>query len=262
MLLAVILLMAATSADPRPGPYPPRSYACAQARTEIVIDGRLNDSAWARAPWTDDFVDIEAQRDVTPRYRTRARMLWDDTHFYVAAEMEEPDLWATLRKRDSVIYYDNDFEVFLDPDGDSHLYTEIEVNALNTVWDLLLVKPYRDGGPAIHAWDIPGLQTAVALDGTLNDPSDRDRSWSVEIAIPWESLNRGPPSPGDEWRANFSRVDWHMEVREGRYGKVLAPDGDEPVDEENWVWSPQGAVDMHIPERWGVLRFMGEELER
>ena len=63
--------------------------------------------------------------------------------------------------RDAVIYHDNDFEVFIDPDGDNHLYYELEINALGTEWDLLLVKPYRDGGPAVNAWDIQGLRTAV-----------------------------------------------------------------------------------------------------
>ena len=95
-------------------------------------------------------------------------MLWDDDNFYVAAELEEPDVWATLIERDSVIFRDNDFEVFIDPDGDTHAYYELEVNALGTLWDLLLIKPYRDGGPAIHGWDIAGLQSAVDVRGTRN----------------------------------------------------------------------------------------------
>ena len=86
-------------------------------------------------------------------------MLYDDNYFYFAAELDEPHVWATLTDRDAVIYHDNDFEVFIDPDGDNHLYYELEINALGTEWDLLLVKPYRDGGPAINAWDIQGLQT-------------------------------------------------------------------------------------------------------
>ena len=81
-------------------------------------------------------------------------MLWDDKYLYIGAAMVEPHVWATLTERDAVIYHDNDFEVFIDPDGDTHLYYEIEINALGTVWDLLLVRPYRDGGPAIDAWDV------------------------------------------------------------------------------------------------------------
>ncbi|MFN3684859.1 MAG: carbohydrate-binding family 9-like protein, partial [Fimbriimonadaceae bacterium] len=131
----------------------PREYLCFRAPGEIRIDGRLNDPAWATAPWTEDFVDIEGDKRPKPRHRTRAKMLWDDRFLYIAAELEEPHVWATLTRRDSVIFQDNDFEVFLDPDGDTHQYYELEMNALNTLWDLMLIKPYRDGGPAVFHWD-------------------------------------------------------------------------------------------------------------
>jgi len=250
------LLLTAMDIDPRPGPWPPRGYACARASAPPAVDGRLDDPAWALAPWTEDFVDIEAVLETQPRFRTRAKMLWDDTYFYVAAELQEPHLWATLRERDSIIFHDNDFEIFLDPDGDSHLYTEIEINALNTVWDLLLIKPYRDGGPAIHAWDIPGLQTAVHVDGSLNDPDDTDRGWTVEFAIPFAVIDETtqascPPEPGDRWRVNFSRVQWRLQVADHAYQKIDAP-------ENNWVWSPQRQIAMHEPEHWGIVEFVAE----
>jgi hypothetical protein len=159
-----------------------------------------------------------------------------------------------LTRHDSVIFHDNDFEVFLDHDGDSHLYAELEVNALNTTWDLLLTRPYKDGGKAINAWEVPGLRTAVHVRGTLNDPRDTDRGWSVEIAWPWKSLAElsdtpAPPRDGDQWRINFSRVQWRHRVVGGKYQKVPGQ------AEDNWVWSPQGVIDMHRPERWGVLQF-------
>ena len=187
-------------------------------------------------------------------------MLWDDEFLYFGADLEEPQLWATLRERDSVIFQDNDFEIFIDPDGDTHAYYEIEVNALNTVWDLLLIQPYRDGGPAIHAWDIAGLRTAVDLRGTINRPEDRDEGWSIEMAIPWKILaeaapRRARPRAGDQWRVNFSRVQWQLDVRDGRFAKRLDARTGKPMPEDNWVWSPQGAVNMHMPERWGVVQF-------
>jgi hypothetical protein len=64
-------------------------------------------------------VDIQGVDDLRPRFRTRVKMLWDDDYFYVAAELEEPDIWGTLKERDSVIFHDNDFELFIDPDGDT-----------------------------------------------------------------------------------------------------------------------------------------------
>lgn len=256
------------SATPAPS-YPidrvkPRTYRCARASGSIVIDGRLDEPSWRLAPLTAPFVDIEGEAKPRPRFQTRARMLWDERFLYVAAEMEEPELWATLTERDSVIYRDNDFEVFLDPDGDRHLYAELEINALGTEWDLLLVKPYRDGGPALHAWDVPGLQTAVALDGTLNDPSDVDRGWSVEIAFPWAALAeiteaRLPPGEGDLWRVNMSRVEWRTHVVGGRHVKRTDPETKQPLAEDNWVWSPQGVIAMHRPETWGLVLFSERE---
>src|SRR5690606_6951535 len=131
---------------------PPKRYLCHRAETPPVIDGRLDDPAWAAVPWTEDFRDIEGDAKPKPPLRTRAKMLWDDDHFYVAAELQDPHVWATLTEHDSVIFRDNDFEVFIDPDGDSHHYLEYEINALGTDWDLALDKPYKDGGKADNSW--------------------------------------------------------------------------------------------------------------
>lgn len=186
------------------------------------------------------------------------KMFWASDGLYIGADMEEPHVWGTLREHDSVIFQDNDFEVFLDPDGDHHLYVELELNALNTTWDLLLVRPYLWGGPPVDGFELAGLRSAVHVDGTLNDPRDADRGWSVEIMIPWKALTQVagracPPHPGDVWRINFSRVQWRHQIVDGRYRKV--PD----TPEDNWVWSPQGVVDMHRPDRWGLLQFIDGE---
>jgi hypothetical protein len=242
----------AQSADPS---FPdPRGHVCHRASKPIEIDGKLDDAAWKDAPWSEAFVDIEGDAKPKPRLRTRMKMLWDDSYLYIAAEIEEPHLWATITEHDAVIFQDHDFEVFLDPDGDNQNYAELELNAKNTTWDLLLTKPYRAGGRAINGWEVVGLKSAVHLDGTLNDPKDIDRGWTVEIAWPWKGLKEltsvsVPPKDGDQWRINFSRVEWDMEIAEGRYQKIKGR------PEHNWVWSPQGVIDMHRPERWGYVQF-------
>lgn len=222
------------------------------------MDGSLDHEVWDRAPWTEPFMDIEGPDHVPqPWLLTRAKLLWDSDALYIGAEMEEPHLWATLTERDSVIFQDNDFEVFLDPDDDGENYVELEINALNTVWDLRLPVPYRKGGSADSEFRLQGLKTAVQRSGTLNDPSDIDRGWSVTVAIPWRALasvseRRLPPRDGERWRLNFSRVQWDLEAVEGGYRKVP----ERP--EHNWVWSPQWVVDMHRPRRWGYLEFQDE----
>ena len=187
-------------------------------------------------------------------------MLWDDRYLYIAAELEEPHIWATLRQRDTVIFYDNDFEVFIDPDGDTHQYYEFEINAFGTEWDLMLVKPYRDGGPALNAWDINGLRVGVEIYGSINDPTSEDEKWTLEIAMPWDilqeaALEHRKPLPGEQWRINFSRVEWDVEVVNGRYVKKTDPNTGRHLPENNWVWSPQGLVNMHLPELWGFVQF-------
>jgi len=269
----------------------PRSYDAPRALGRIAIDGKLDDPGWAAAAWTEDFMDIQGTEAPAPPLRTRAKILWDDEHLYIGAEMEEPDLWATLTDRDAIIYRDDDFEVFLDPEGDGLAYFEIEINAMGTVFDLFLDRPYNDGGRAEIGWDAPGLRAEVALMGTLNDPTDEDRGWSAEMAIPWADLvplaperfakpdsrplgSAGTPGTrdrpgtrpawtpgeapriGDSWRINFSRVDWPLEVVEGSYRKAESPTRENRHPEANWVWSPQGVINMHVPEMWGVVRFV------
>src|SRR5262245_34465833 len=117
---------------------PPKHYTCHHAAQTIRINGKLDDPAWRAAPWTDDFIDIEGATRPKPRYRTRVKMLWDDDYLYIAADLLEPHVWASLTKHDSVIFHDNDFEVFLNPSGDGQNYFEFEINALNAGWDLFL----------------------------------------------------------------------------------------------------------------------------
>ena len=232
----------------------PKGYVCHHTTGPLTVDGQMSEADWQTAPWTEDFQDIEGPGKPKPRFKTHAKMLWDDEYFYVAVELEEPHVWGTITKHDEVIFRDNDFEVFIDPNGDSHEYYEFEMNALNTGWDLLLKKPYKDGGPALNEWDIAGLKTAVKVRGTLNNPADTDQGWTIEIAFPWKALGEyahrpAPPQEGDQWRVDFSRVEWQINVVNGHYEKVPGK------SEENWIWSPPGIVDMHRPEKWGFVQY-------
>jgi Carbohydrate family 9 binding domain-like len=258
LVLAAGLPQSKPAADFEKLPFAPRKAVCYRTAGPLKIDGMLEEDAWRAAPWSEPFVDIQGDR--RPPLDTRVKILWDDEFMYFGAQLEEPDLWATLKERDSVIFQDNDFEIFIDPDGDTHAYYELEVNAFGTAWDLFLAKPYRDGGPAIHAWDIAGLQVGVDVRGTINRPGDRDNGWTVEIAIPWKILreaapNHARPKDGDRWRVNYSRVQWTLDVNAGAYTKRLDGKNGKPLPEDNWVWSPQGAINMHMPERWGFVQF-------
>lgn len=241
---------------------PPRHYVTYFTEEAPVIDGALDDAAWGAAEWSKAFVPIEGLHKPRPPLDTRIKMVWNDTCLFIAAEMEDPHVWATLTNHDDIVFYDNDFEVFIDPDNNVHEYFEIEVNALNTIFDLFMAKPYRNGGSALISWNIAGLKSAVQVRGTLNDPSDTDEGWTVEMAVPFKAISMGnhvrSPKDGSLWRINFSRVHWDTDIREGAYEKKTGKDG-RPLAEHNWVWSPQGVVNMHFPERWGYLLFSKED---
>ena len=243
--------------------FAPKSYVVYKTSKPLKIDGVADEEAWKKVPFTDKFEDIEGDIRPKPKFDTRAKMLWDDKYLYVYAELDEPHIWANLTKRDAVIFYDNDFEVFIDPDGNTHGYYEYEVNAFNTVWDLMLIKPYRDGGPPINNWDINGLKSAVKIYGTINNPKDKDDKWTVEIAFPFSALNEfnqgEKPADKVQWRINFSRVEWDTKVVDGKYVKVTDPKTGKPLPEYNWVWSPQGVINMHQPETWGFIQFSDEQ---
>ena len=243
----------------------PKSYVVHYTTEVPTIDGNISDPAWNTATWTEEFEDIEGSKRPAPAYKTRAKMLWSDSCLLIAAELEDPHVWATLTRHDAIIYYDNDFEVFIDPANNTHQYFEVEVNALNTILDLFMPKPYRNGGAAMLSYNMTGLQSAVTVMGSLNDPADKDKGWTVEMAIPFRAIYIGnqwrPPAEGALWRINFSRVQWQTEIVNGKYVKKKGRNG-RPLPEDNWVWSPQGVINMHLPERWGYLQFTKEKSGR
>ncbi len=239
----------------------PKSYIAHQTNEHIVIDGSPSENSWEKAKSTDLFVDIEGSK--IPKYKTSVKMLWDEEHVYFFAEMEEPHVWGNLKQRDTIIYYNNDFEIFIDPDNDTHNYYEFEVNALNTLWDLFITKPYREGAPIINDWNANGFQSAVQVYGTLNNPNDIDKGWSIEIAIPFKVFktsyyHKNVPK-NQFWRVNFSRVNWDFELQNNTYHRKKDSKGKfEP--EYNWVWSPIGVINMHRPEDWGYVYFSSKKV--
>ena len=240
----------------------PRQYTALFTTNPPIIDGKIEDRAWQNAAWTEKFKDIEGDGKPAPTWNARAKMTWTSEGLFIAAELLEPHVWAYLNNHDDIVFYDNDFEVFIDPDNDTHRYYEIEINAVNTIFDLFMPKPYRNSSGAMFAYDTPGMKTAINIQGTLNNPNDIDKGWTVEMFIPFMAVTMGNvakiPADGEFWRINFSRVEWDVEVKDGKYVKLKGANG-RNLPEHNWVWSPQGVINMHYPERWGYLFFSKPE---
>jgi hypothetical protein len=261
-------------------------YTARKINETLTINGDLTKPAWQAATWSHRFVDMVT--GVPGLYDTRAAILWNNTHLYVAFFAEEPFVEAHQTERDSIIFLENDLELFIDG-GDC--YYELEVNARNTIYEVFFIwrgayqqgsqfdvsqfdvhnpKAMSFGGDydrsgasfwqgthprglrwAFLNYDLPGLQTAVRIDGTLNDNSDIDQGWSLEIAIPWQSLTwlaNGrslPPQNGDLWRMFL-----------GRFQKLILS-GVEVQPHPAMVMTPHGIYDTHQPERWSEIIFEG-----
>ncbi|MEQ1934451.1 MAG: carbohydrate-binding family 9-like protein [Fimbriimonadaceae bacterium] len=241
------------------------------------LDGLLDGSSWTLAPRSRDFVDMATGGPAL--YRTETAVLWDDENLYVGFWIEEPFPTAELTERDSLIFRENDVELFING-GDC--YYEFEINALGTIYEVFFIwrdafdrfdgfdlkDAYSFGGDfdrtpehfwdgnhprgtrwAFRNWDMPGLRSAVSVQGALNDSSVRSEGWRVEMAIPWESLRvlsngrEVPPKPGDVWNLFF-----------GRFQRV--PIGG-VEHQAAWCVSPHGRYDTHMPERFTPVVFEG-----
>ena len=257
----------------------PSNYICYRTPSPISIDGDLNKGIWKNACKSPRFVDMIS--GAPGFFDTQAAALWDDEAFYVAFWVEEPFVEARLTRRDSTIFQENDVEVFIDG-GDC--YYEFEINALNTIYEVFFIwqdayhkfarqefdvhsrQAYTFGGNhdrdaatfwrgnhrrglrwAFTDWDFPGIRTAVTIQGTLNDNSDIDRGWTVEIAFPWAGMTHLasgrnlPPEDGEMWRIFF-----------GRFGTLAV--GNTKVG-NSMSWDLIGDSDNHLPERFTRVSF-------
>ena len=249
-------------------------YTALRTTQPIRVDGKLDEPAWAAAPRSPRFVDILTGQPAV--HDTRAAVLWDDQYLYVSYRVEEPFVHAKFTHHNDFIYNDNDVECFIaGPDA----YYEFEINAFNTCYEVYFVwedtfersglsklsefersklVPFNGVGFTNHPRGgrlgnfnhaLPGLKTAVHVDGTINNDNDRDRGWTVELAFPWRSLKwlatdgrSLPPKDGDVWRMDFSRFNTYKEAPPAR-------------DSGGWFWTPHGVWDSHIPECFVYVTF-------
>jgi hypothetical protein len=260
------------------------SYQARRASGPIRVDGLLDEPDWQQAKQSPRFVDMATGEPAI--YTTKAAALWDDQNLYIGFWIEEPLVQAKLTEKNSLIFNENDAEVFIDG-GDT--YYEFETNARGTTYQMFYI--WRDayhkgsrfdvpefdvvknnamtfGGDydrqaptfwkgtnprglrwAFFGWGFPGLESATHVDGTLNDNSDVDKGWTVELAFPWKGAkwlagDRAlPPKDGDVWKIFFGRFE------------LLRVAGAEVQPHPGWSWNRHGVYDTHLPQCWTAVHF-------
>lgn len=190
------------------------TYVVPRLKGELKIDGKLDDAAWQTAPSTPPFV--YTMTGGPAKSEVHAKLLYDDTYLYVAFDVQTADVWGTKTQKDEPIYGEQVVEIFIDADGDQKTYNELEVSPHNVQFDAAFDYRRSDLQKAIQ-WD-SHMETAVQVQGTLDNPSDTDRGFTVEMKIPMANLYavpRLPPKPGDTWRFNLYYIDNKKNDAEG-----------------------------------------------
>jgi hypothetical protein len=266
------------------------AYTAFRTPSAIVVDGRVDKDVWRATPPTPRFVDIGSGAPAP--FATHARVLWDDESLYISFEAQEPLVTAVSTERDSLLFFENDLEVFIDG---VDAYYELEFNALGTVYEVFFVwrDAHRPGtrwdvpkfdvhSPRVHSfagdhgftrtsfwtgnhprgtrwayldYDIDGLELAVHVDGEINNPDHIDRGWSAEIHIPWTSLAdlaHGRSLPP------VAGDEWSIFL--GRFERVATRTPGESIG-LGWAASPHGVNDTHIPTSWTRVTFDGRTIE-
>lgn len=256
------------------------SYVCHRIDDKIKIDGNLDKPVWERISKSRRFVDMVTG---TPGwYDTRIGAVWNDSHLYIAFWIQEPNVQARMTERDSPVYHENDVEIFI---GGDDCYYEFQINALGTVYEVFYIwqdaytrgsrfdipefdlrsgnvdvlggfqdamrykKHPRGRRWAFMDWDFAGLETAVQVNGTLNNDSDVDMGWTVEAAFPWSGMQNLfhsrslPPKDGESLRMDFSRF------------QKISSNGVTWEHHPGWSLDAHGVYDSHLPNRFSSIRF-------
>jgi hypothetical protein len=204
----------------------------------VRLDGKLSEYAWDGAADTTLFVNVTTGKPAPESpVQGSAKLIWDETALYLGVTVKEQDLVGGFDKKqkDPHLWTKDCVEIMLDPDGDGDNkdYYEIQVNPQNLVFDSFFEdynKPRTEpDGPFGHEDWSSKLESAVQLQGTLDNPKDKDEGYVMEIKLPWSSFDKAkklPPQPGTSWRLNIyamkenSGVAWSPILGQGNFHKA------------------------------------------
>jgi len=243
LTIVIALGLACTLAQASDREKPLAEYRAAYTTGKIHVDGKINEEDWERAKTVQLRTRLKAEgRGV--RMKTWAKVLWDESYLYVAFRCDDPDIWSPSDHRhDSPLFKGEVVEAYVDPDGDGKNYLEYELSPHGQTLDLKIPQPPPDDWESLARWDSAGLLTAVRINGTLQDRTDKDRLWTAEIAIPWKDFEglgakHLPPHSGDVWRLQLYRIERAASLGDAQFT----------------AWSP--TYDFHVPERFGRVKFV------
>jgi hypothetical protein len=235
------LIITLVTITPAMGADNPPEYEIRRTTEKIVIDGILDDADWISATSAGPF-SFPWIADGTPE-QTEVKMLWDDEFLYISYRCDDAHIWADHYDTNADTYRDDTVELFWNPNpAAGKAYNMFEVNCLGN-----LLSVYNDFDVSIHerARRIMPPHIAQTIRGTVNDDSDTDEGWTLEIAIRFsdypELYGKNSPTPGERWHAGLNRIG----------GKT---------NPQHSQWSPSQTdkPSFHRPDDFGILIFTAD----
>ncbi len=216
-------------------------YTIHRATGRIVVDGRLDEADWQAAPSAGPFafpwlVSGEPEQ-------TDVRMLWDDDFLYVSYTCADKYIQANHYDTNSATCDDDCVELFWNPNpAAGKAYNMFEMNCLGN-----LLSVYNNFERSIKERDSRILPPHIAqtIRGTVNNDSDSDEGWTLEIAIRFadypELYGKLRPKPGERWRTGLNRC-----------GGLTNP------QYSQWSPAPTEKPNFHTPDAFGILVFSAD----
>ncbi len=161
------------------------------SETAPEIDGKLDDAVWQEAGLIDRFLQVIPVPGAQPSQKTDVRILTDGEFIYFGVRCHDTDpaaIVANLMLRDAMAWHDDRIVIAIDTFNDHRNGYAFEINPRGSRHDVLVEGDAYNGD-----W-----QTLWFAEATIDSGG-----WSVEVAIPYHSLNFDPNS--DIWGFNISR---------------------------------------------------------
>ena len=213
--LCLVPLAPAAAQDVVPGAGGRRSARATRVDVPPVIDGRLDDPAWARATPIGELWQVEPGEGVPPSEASDVRVVYDDEAVYFGMRFfdRRPErIVVKTMERDGLLDAEDYAMLVLDTHKDRRNAFFFQIGAAGSMGDALVTN---SGADFNKPWD--GIWDARTTIDELG--------WTAELAIPFETLS----FRRDEttWGFNLERVI----ARTNERARWASPDRDDGLFE-------------------------------
>ncbi len=198
---ADVLTVAVTPARPALAAPP---LLCPPVTAAPVLDGCLDDAAWAGARRAGDFQNHMAA-GVPARQGTEVLVCHDAEHLYLGFRCFEPAmdaLKAAELAHDGDVFGDDSIEIFIDTQNDEFHFLQLAFNAAGARYDQLCAGDNNAGANVFGARYSQQKIRDVNWNGDWRVKVGRHAGrWEAEVALPFKTVGR----ESDLWGVNFCR---------------------------------------------------------